>query len=155
MKFTIYPDVAALKAAKSFAGIYLFEVGEFVKIGRSSAMPSRVLRQMREIGIYSDRKLGRIALSCRHVNWRQNEGELHRLLVAFRQPGTEVFKLGLERALSLANEKLEFLSESQLRRFERAEQARRSGAQIQANREFFQNYWASRSPEVVRRRLAA
>jgi len=146
--FTVYPSLEALRGIKEVAGIYLFEVGDLVKIGRSQACGQRVRRQLSEIRVISDRPLGRIAISRSHVNWRQTEGELHKLLGRHRMKGTEFFRVELDEALAVAERELEFLTEGKLRKFERRLVAEAAGASIVEAR----NYWRDHHLRAARAR---
>lgn len=71
---------------------YVVEYGDFVKIG-SSINPYNRYITLKKQAQYGLQKMGRIAISCSHTNFRQNEHKLHTHYSEARIEGTELFRL--------------------------------------------------------------
>ena len=80
--------------------VYAVEVGDKVKIG-STAVPSQRMRALSTMfSNYAMEKIGRIALSCPHMNFRQNEIILHFVFESERIKSGEMFSISFDDAVS-------------------------------------------------------
>ena len=77
---------------------YVVEYGNFVKIG-SSINPYNRYITLKKQAQYGQQKMGQIAISCSHTNFRQNEYKLHTYYSEARIEGTELFRLPFNRII--------------------------------------------------------
>lgn len=77
---------------------YVVEYGDYIKIG-SSIYPYNRYRSFVGEARYGQKKIGRIAISCSHTNFRQNEHKLHKQYSEYRIEGTELFKLPFKKVV--------------------------------------------------------
>ena len=92
--------------------IYFLEYGENIKIGYSQK-PSNRMKQLEKQAEYGKIKLGNVAISKPHTNYRENEKLLHQYFDQNRIAGTELFSVTLKQILSNLPEELKFLDESE------------------------------------------
>lgn len=86
----------------SFLGYFYFlEYGNEVKIGSTNNPANRYSALLRSASNYGNVKLGALAVSQAHTNYRENELLLHRFFRAHRRSSTEFFSLSFEDALTL------------------------------------------------------
>ncbi|MDE7093851.1 MAG: GIY-YIG nuclease family protein, partial [Oscillospiraceae bacterium] len=95
-----------------FGFIYFLEYGENIKIGYSQTPSSRI-KQLKKQAEYGKIKLGNVAISKPHTNYRENEKLLHQYFNQNRISGTELFSVTLKQILSNLPENLKFLDESE------------------------------------------
>lgn len=86
---------------------YVVEYGDYIKIG-SSINPYNRYRTFVGEARYGQKKMGRIAISCSHANFRQNEHRLHRHYSEYRIDGTELFKLPFKKVVKECWKLLEY-----------------------------------------------
>lgn len=78
---------------------YILEVDNIVKIG-STLHPFRRFESLRQtLEKYSDRKIGRFAVSIPHSNYYENERMLHTYFAYKRKPTTELFNMTFEETI--------------------------------------------------------
>ncbi|MBD5144108.1 MAG: AAA family ATPase [Ruminococcus sp.] len=92
--------------------IYFLEYGENIKIGYSQK-PSNRMKQLKNQAEYGKIKLGNVAISKPHTNYRENEKLLHQYFNQSRIAGTELFSVTLKQILSDLPKDLKFLDESE------------------------------------------
>lgn len=81
--------------------IYILEYGDKkVKIGFSAKPYQRVMALKRNAEKYGNYKLGSIAISPAHTNYRDNEKILHKHFQEYRDGDSELFSLTLQETLS-------------------------------------------------------
>lgn len=90
-------------AVKESGYIYLLEMGNKLKIGRSKC-PSRRIHELKRQAIYGERELGRIALVTLHKNYVQTETSIHRKLKSHRIKNTELFDISFDAAVMKVEE---------------------------------------------------
>lgn len=78
---------------------YLFECGDYTKIGRTKKPYQRLLTLRRTMEGYGDVKTGRFALSIGHTNYGENERLLHDFFSEYRKNQTELFKIPFDTTL--------------------------------------------------------
>lgn len=97
-----------------FGVVYLLEYGSLLKIGCSKVPYQRLMQLKRNATNYNGTKLGRVAITKPHTNYKENEKTLHSLFESKRKDGTELFDLNLDDALSaMGNFDLEYRDDSQ------------------------------------------
>lgn len=85
--------------SSDFVGFfYILEWGEKVKIG-CTLHPSKRIKQLKLVANYSNSKLGMVAFSQEHTNFRDNEMLLHDHFKHLRVKGTELFDISFEHAI--------------------------------------------------------
>lgn len=92
---------------------YILEWNNMVKIGSTKNPHQRVLALKRTAENYGSDKLGRIALSIPHTNYRDNERILHKLFSSSRKPDTELFNIEFEEIISKIPSDLEYADDSE------------------------------------------
>lgn len=92
---------------------YILEWNNMVKIGSTKNPHQRVLALKRTAENYGSDKLGRIALSIPHTNYRDNERILHKLFSSSRKPDTELFNIEFEEIISKIPADLEYADDSE------------------------------------------
>ena len=89
------------KSKKKYDGyVYAVEVGEKVKIGSTTAPAQRIRSLSTMFSNYAMEKIGRIAISRPHMNFRQNEIILHSVFESNRIKSGEMFSIKFEDAVS-------------------------------------------------------
>lgn len=97
-----------------FGIVYLLEYGDSLKIGSSKVPYQRLMQLKRNATNYDDTKLGRVAITRPHTNYRENEKRLHSLFESKRKSKTELFDLKLDDVLLNMNEfDLEYKDDSE------------------------------------------
>lgn len=87
---------------KEFMGFfYVIEYGDLVKIGSTKNPYQRLSQIKRQALKYADIKIGNIAISKQHTNYRDNESKIHKLLSDYRKDGTELFNISFEMAVKV------------------------------------------------------
>ena len=84
-----------------------------VKIGSTKNPYQRLLALKRTAENYGSDKLGRIALSVPHTNYRDNEKTLHKFFSNCRKPYTELFNMEFEDVISKIPANLEYADDSE------------------------------------------
>ena len=99
---------------KSYFGFfYVFEYGDFVKIGSTNQPYERVMNLIRS-SKYNFVETGRFALSKRHTNFGDNERIIHKALDSYRNKGTELFQITLNEAINcIQRVNIEYKDESE------------------------------------------
>ena len=92
---------------------YILEWNNIVKIGSTKNPYQRVLALKRTAENYGSDKLGRIALSIPHTNYRDNERILHKFFSNCRKPDTELFNMEFEEVISKIPANLEYADDSE------------------------------------------
>lgn len=86
----------------SYMGFYyILEYGQNIKIGSTKQPYTRMLTLKRNAEKYGETKLGRVALSVPHTNYRDNEKILHQNFSKYRKVDTELFKFSFEDCINL------------------------------------------------------
>ena len=89
---TEFDKLRAVKSTSSYIGyVYLFEWGNFTKIGRTKNPYQRAKTLMRTAEKYGGVKAGRFAVSVGHSNFAENEKKLHNHFAKYRMNGSELF----------------------------------------------------------------
>lgn len=99
----------------SFLGIfYALEWDDMLKLGQSSHPYTRIMAHKRNAENYGNVRLGRVAISCAHTNYRENELKLHTYFANQRVAGTEIFDISMDEFIeSLSIVGLEYKDESE------------------------------------------
>ena len=92
---------------------YILEWNNMVKIGSTKNPYQRLLALKRTAENYGSDKLGRIALSVPHTNYRDNEKTLHKFFSNCRKPYTELFNMEVRDAISKIPSNLEYADDSE------------------------------------------
>lgn len=92
---------------------YILEWNNIVKIGSTKNPYQRVLALKRTAEKYGSDKLGRIALSIPHTNYRDNERILHKFFSNCRKPDAELFNMEFEEVISKIPANLEYADDSE------------------------------------------
>ena len=92
---------------------YILEWNNMVKIGSTKNPYQRLLALKRTAENYGSDKLGRIALSVPHTNYRDNEKTLHKFFSNCRKPYTELFNMEFEDVISKIPANLEYADDSE------------------------------------------
>ena len=92
--------------------VYALEYGDFVKIGSTVHPYRRFVTLKNQAEKYGNVKIGKLAISGLHTNFRENERNAHREFEIRRQDGTELFNIGFDTARNYLNN-LELLDESE------------------------------------------
>ena len=92
---------------------YILEWNNMVKIGSTKNPYQRLLALKRTAENYGSDKLGRIALSVHHTNYRDNERILHKFFSNCRKPDTELFNMEFEDVISKIPANLEYADDSE------------------------------------------
>lgn len=79
--------------------LYLVQIGDLVKIGKSIFPYGRVINLKVTFENYGNEQIGLCAISEEHKNYTENERLLHQHFKNNRIVGTELFKLDFQRAL--------------------------------------------------------
>ena len=98
-------DMDELKAIENntpnhFGYVYFIEYGDLIKIGYSKAPYKRLITLKRQGEGYSDKKIGRIALTPMCTNYVKIEMELHELFKDKRKDNTELFEISFYDAVT-------------------------------------------------------
>ena len=97
-----------------FGVVYVLEYGGLLKIGCSKVPYQRLMQLKRNATNYNGTKLGRVAITKPHTNYKENEKTLHSLFESKRKDGTELFDLNMDDALStIDRHDLEYRDDSQ------------------------------------------
>ena len=89
----------SIKPQKPYQGFfYIVEYGVMIKIG-SSINPFNRYTTFKREAHYNGGRIGRIAISCSHTNFRDNESELHKKYARARIEGTELFNLPFDEVV--------------------------------------------------------
>lgn len=80
---------------------YFLEYDAGLKIGCTNNPATRYAALSRSATKYGRVKLGALAVSPQHTNYRENEARLHQSFDSFRMPGTELFCISLPQAMSM------------------------------------------------------
>lgn len=91
--------------------VYALELDDIVKIGSTAHPHKRLVALRRQLEVYGNTRLGRVALSQEHTNYRENEKILHDYFREFRRGNTELFDIPLQRVVEVSRG-LAFLDES-------------------------------------------
>lgn len=93
---------------------YFLEYGNFLKIGCSKQPYTGMQTLKRNAEKYADLKIGRVAISQAHTNYKENKKLIHELFKKSRKQGTELFDLSFDSAFKKVKkyEKLEYLDET-------------------------------------------
>lgn len=95
-----------------FGVVYALEYGDQIKIGSTNKPYERMRALTHNAQKYGDTKIGSVAFTTPHSNFRSNETLLHRKFASKRKEGTELFNITLEEAIK-AFSGLEYLDESE------------------------------------------
>lgn len=94
--------------------VYGVKCGEYVKIGSTFNPAARIPMIQKYAEKYS-LHVSMVALSSLHVNYKENEIEIHQIFSDFRKSGTELFKISFFDFVSLLNsEKILFIKDYSL-----------------------------------------
>ncbi len=98
-------DIPAIReyemSKKEYDGyVYAVEAGEKVKIGSTTAPAQRIRALSTMFSNYAMEKIGRIAISRPHMNFRQNEIILHSVFESNRIKSGEMFSISFDDAVS-------------------------------------------------------
>lgn len=89
---TEFDKLRAIEKASSYIGyVYIFEWGNFTKIGRTANPYQRAKTLKRTAEKYGGVKTGRFAVSVGHSNFVKNEKKLHEHFAKYRMNGSELF----------------------------------------------------------------
>lgn len=103
--------------------VYLMEFGDFLKVG-STKKPKARFRTLKSQARYGNQHIGRVALTCFHQNYRENEYILHSKLNK-RIPNTELFDCTFEEGLNLLSTlKYKQLTKKEIEQCKRGNQAK-------------------------------
>lgn len=91
--------------------VYAIEYGNSIKIGHTTNLQQRIKAIISNAKNYSKIKVGRIAFSIPHTNYKENERLLHAAFQKIRQAKTELFNLTLDEFMAQIPA-LEFKDES-------------------------------------------
>lgn len=77
---------------KTYDGfVYIIEVGNSTKIGCTAHLDKRMRQLSSMLRNYADIKIGRIAVTMPHMNYRDNEKTIHKIFSSSRINGGEMF----------------------------------------------------------------
>lgn len=89
-----------IKSITTLTGfLYMVEVGDLVKIGKSINPYGRVANLRMVFENYGDKKIGLCAISEEHKNYTMNEKILHKYFAKDRIPKSELFKIDFHTSL--------------------------------------------------------
>ncbi len=103
-------NIKALKDIDAFTKdtylgiVYAIQYGDTVKIGSTKYPHQRFMTLKNQAENYGNVKIGNMAISDLHTNFRENERVAHRKFEIHRQEGTELFNISFETAASYLNE---------------------------------------------------
>lgn len=120
--------------------IYILEYGKNIKIGYSTK-PSNRIKSLKKQAEYGSLKLGNIAISKPHTNYRENEKLLHQHFKQYNISGTELFSITLKQILSELPDELKFLDESE-------KLAQKSEQGLEILKSAFLKLWGIESPKT-------
>ena len=87
---------------RDFGVVYAVEYGDMVKIG-STMYPDRRMKALASHAEgYSALRLGAVAITPYHTNYKENEKIMHNRFYAMRKAGSELFQITLEEFNSAA-----------------------------------------------------
>lgn len=103
-KFPTEEDLSKFDNGKKFGLGYIYGVkcGEYVKIG-STFNPKERIPMIRKYAEKYGLPVSMVALSNLHVNYKENEMEIHQTFSDFRKIGTELFKISFYEFTDLLN----------------------------------------------------
>lgn len=109
-----FGQIRTVQLNNDFLGyFYLLEYGGHVKIGSTKQPHIRMQALRRNAESYGDVRIGRLALSTPHTNYRENEKTLHQSFKPYRKSGTELFEVAFDDALKMfAAISIKYLDES-------------------------------------------
>ena len=99
------------KNKKYFGNVYMFELGDKVKIGYSKNPKNRLVKIQRDFEFYSEEITGMIFISKSHTNYKENEKIIHKILEDKRIK-REFFDVSLNDELISIFSKVKFLDET-------------------------------------------
>ncbi len=105
-------DLEKSKSSDYIGFFYVLEWNENVKIG-CTAKPYKRMKQLKIVANYAKVKIGMVAISQGHTNYRDNEKLLHSHFKHFRLESTELFDISFENAILNMPNNLTFLDESE------------------------------------------
>lgn len=77
---------------KTYDGfVYIIEAGNAVKIGSTQHLDKRMRQLFSMLRNYANVKIGRIAVTIPHMNYRDNEKTIHKVFSSSRINGGEMF----------------------------------------------------------------
>ena len=89
------------RSASTLSGyIYLAQIGDLVKIGKTIFPYGRIIGLKVMFENYGDKEVGLCAISEEHRNYIANEKILHKYFEKDRIPKTELFRVDFDRAIS-------------------------------------------------------
>ena len=90
-----------IKSITTLTGfLYIVEIGDLVKIGKSINPYGRVVNLKVVFENYGDKKIGLCAISEEHKNYTMNEKILHKYFAKDRIPKSELFKIDFHTTLN-------------------------------------------------------
>ena len=105
-------DIDVENKGKYTGFFYVLEWNEITKIGCTKSPYQRYMALKRNAEKYGSSKIGRIAISVAHTNYRSNEKLIHEAFSSSRKDNTELFDIPFDEAIQLIPKNITYIDDS-------------------------------------------